>query len=146
MTVQKIKNANNYNNGGGVVFASKTGLTTGIQAPIVAPVDIPSQYIYAYDNPKYEDVLVSSGSPTVVAAVPGRTIRLINYTILSSVAQTVKWQSNTTDLSAGMSLDASGGIAQDSKDGLLQTQPGEALRLLPSTSGVVTGHITYVVR
>ena len=129
MTVQKIKNANNYNNGGGVVFASKNGLVTNITPPVLDSIDVQSQYIYNYDNPKYEDILASSGSPTVVAAIPGRSIRLINYTLLTPLTQTVKWQSGTTDVSGAMSLDANGGIAQNSEDGLLQTQPGEALRL-----------------
>lgn len=145
MTVQKIKSGNSYNQGGGVVYASKTGLITAINPPKPMGIDTPPEYIFAYDNAKYVDISASSGSPVVVDAIPGHSIKLINYTLLTPIAQSVKWQSNTTDLSGAMSLDANGGIAQDSKDGLLETSQGEALRLMPSSSGVVSGHIAYMV-
>lgn len=146
MSVQKIKSGNDYNQGGGVVNATKTGLVATIDAPVQQGLKLTDQYIFGYENAKFADILATSGSPVVVDAIPGHSIQLLSYTLLTPIAQSVKWQSNTTDLSGAMPLDANGGIAQDSKDGLLETQQGESLRLLPSSSGTVSGHISYLVR
>lgn len=146
MSTQKIKNANNYNEGGSVVLATRTGLISKGSVQVAKAVDAPDQYIFGYDNPKYEDIIATSGAPTVVAAIPGHSIRLLSYTLSTGIAQSIKWQSNTTDLTGSMSLNANDNMIQSSDQGLMETQSGHALRLLPSGSGIVSGHITYVVR
>ena len=85
---------------------------------------------------------------TIVAAASEKTIVVLSYVLANGGVTdgTVKWQSNDTDLSGAMELQADGGSIISSGHhprGCLKTASGEALKI--TTSGIaVAGHITYV--
>lgn len=84
----------------------------------------------------------------MVAAVPGKKIRVKHYTLSAAGAVNAKWRSGTsTDLSgliylaaAGSSADA-GGVAPP--EGVFETAAGQALTLDLSAAVAVGGHLTY---
>lgn len=93
----------------------------------------------------------ASGDNSIVAAVTGRRIRVVGYTIIASGAVTAKWRSASTDISGGMALAANGGaapavsvISPGGLFGVLQTEPGEALNLNLGAAVSVGGHLTYI--
>lgn len=93
----------------------------------------------------------ASGDNAIVAAVAGKRIRVIGYTIIAGAAVTAKWRSATTDISGGMALAANGGAAPSvsvlspgGMFGVLQTEPGEALNLNLSDAVAVGGHLVYI--
>lgn len=144
--MQKVISGNAYNNAGVNITANKFGVTGKNNLNFPTPVRFPSIYDFAEQNPKFITVAATSGSPIVVAAIPGRKIRLVAYTVTSSTAQGAKWQSNTTDISGNMLFAASSQISNTAETGLIETATGEALRLLPDGAGTMSGHITYWIR
>jgi len=148
MSTQKIKNANPYNNGSAVLqparLSNNNVKSLSSQFPTTT-IKLPSAYEYAEPNVKFASFTTTSASPVVLAAITGKRIRVLSYVLITDAQQTVKWQSDTNDISGAMSLDVSSGISAHNPQGLLQTNNGEALRLLPSSSGNVSGHISYVV-
>ena len=101
---------------------------------------------------KYAKIDISaSGANQIVAAVTGKKIRVLAYTIIAAGAVTAKWQTNSTDLSGAMSLAANGGaapsvsvLAPGGVYGLFETAPGEALNLNLGGAVNVSGHLTYI--
>lgn len=94
----------------------------------------------------------SSGANEIVAAVPGRRIRVLSYIIVADAAVKVTWRSGSTDLSGQMNLAAAGyGVSSSgsvSSMGYLAqfvTAPGEALNLNLSLAAAVGGHLTYEI-
>jgi type 1 fimbria pilin len=95
----------------------------------------------------------TSGDNTIVTAVPGRKIRLINYTAIATGAVAIRWKSGaSTNLSGAMSLAANGGAAPSGSGqspagfiGLLETNSGDALVLNLGAAVQVSGHLTYQV-
>jgi hypothetical protein len=95
----------------------------------------------------------SSGDNTIVAAVTGQKIKVLNYVVTNSVAtaQAVTWKSGaSTSLSGAMGLPSSigGGIAMAGTGGevpSLATAAGQALVLNLSAATAVAGHIAYIV-
>jgi len=89
----------------------------------------------------------SSGDSTVVSAVLGYTINVCSYVFVAAGDVSVKWRSNTTDLSGAMPLIANGGIsAPVSSPGLgplFKTAAGQALNINLSSAVLVAGHIGY---
>lgn len=146
MTIQKIKNANPYNNAGANNSANKFGVSQKLNINFPTPVRFVDSYDFADEKAKFVKVTATTGSPIVVAAIPGKKIRVVDYVIISSSAQGAKWQSNTTDISGNLTMDANGGAGATSEEGLFETATGEALRLLPDGAGTVSGHITYWIR
>lgn len=88
--------------------------------------------------------VATAGDNTIVSAVAGKKIRVLNYVLVSSAANTVIWKSATTNISGGMQLAANGGISAESQFGLFETNAGEALILNLSAANSVDGHIAYV--
>ena len=93
----------------------------------------------------------ASGNNEIVAAVTGKRIRVVGYTIIATGTVTVKWRSASTDLSGGMALAANGGttpsvsvLSPAGMFGVFQTEPGEALNLNLSGAVAVGGHLVYV--
>lgn len=85
-----------------------------------------------------------SGNTQVVAAQTGAKIRVLSVFVMAATAVTVKFQSGTTDISAGFPVGATSGFAVVNQHGLFQTATGEALNINLS-SGVVTGvQVTWV--
>jgi len=84
---------------------------------------------------------------TVVAAVTGKRIRVLAYSLVCSGAVTCRFESNAggTALTGQMSFAANGGIsAPPFTLGHFQTTAGQLLNLEISDTGVtVAGHLTY---
>lgn len=95
----------------------------------------------------------TSGDNTIVAAVPNRKIRVINYTAIASADVSIRWKSGaSTNLSGAMALAANGGAAPAGTGqapsghiGLFETAPGQALVLNLSGAVQVSGHLAYQV-
>lgn len=83
----------------------------------------------------------TGGNLTVVSGIEGKSIVVDSYVVVSSGATSVKFLSNSTDLTGSMQVAANGGISANSAGGMIRTASGEAL-VLNSTS-VVAGHISY---
>lgn len=89
----------------------------------------------------------TSGNNTIVAAVPGKKIRVLSYTLIATGAVLARWESaaNGTALSGQMSLTTSVGIAPDcGSNGCFETVAGQLLNLELSAATSVDGHVTYV--
>lgn len=91
-------------------------------------------------------------SGTVVAAITGKKIRVLSYTIVAAGAVTAIWKSGTTALSGAMSMITGVPIhssVQPNSLGdyvpVLQTAAGEALVVTLSSGVQVSGHLTYVL-
>lgn len=107
---------------------------------------------------QFAKIDVSAGGDNVVVLgnrFPNRRIMVISYSIISDADVTVKWKSNSTDLSGPMAIAAKGGITVTSNFvigagggplGIFQTLNGEDdLVLNLSGAAAVGGHITYFV-
>ena len=94
----------------------------------------------------------SSGDNTVVAAVPNRRIKVLNYVAIAASDVSAKWKSGSTDISGAMAFAANGGVAPVGGPNtpvgmvpLFQTEQGEALVLNLSGAISVAGHLAYVL-
>lgn len=92
----------------------------------------------------------ASGDTTLVAAQPGRKIRVVSYTVIAAGAVSVKFKSGSTDITGAMALAANGGAAPSGAGlapsgfaGLFETASGEALVINLSAAVAVGGHLTY---
>ena len=92
----------------------------------------------------------SSGDSSVVVGVAGYTINVCSYVFVAGGDVSVKWRSNTTDLSGAMPLIANGGVsAPVSSPGLgplFKTASGESLQLNLSGAVLVAGHLGYFLQ
>lgn len=89
----------------------------------------------------------SNGANTIVAAVPGKVIRVLNYVLVCAGAVSVTWESELgTILGGPMPFAANGGAAPPrDDDGHFDTVAGEGLVLFLSGGVQVGGHVKYVV-
>jgi hypothetical protein len=73
----------------------------------------------------------TTGNTEVVAAQgAGVKIRVLSMAIVSTIAQTVKFQSGTTDISAAFPVAANGGLVMPKNDhGWFETAANEALNI-----------------
>lgn len=80
----------------------------------------------------------------IVAAVPGRKIEVLGYTLVAAGAVNVKWRSAVNDLTGPMSFAANGGIAIAATDkAIMKANLGEALQINLSGAVGVAGRVTY---
>lgn len=88
----------------------------------------------------------SSGNTQVVAAQgAGVKIRVLSLVIVSTIAQTVKFQSATTDISAGFPVAANGGIVLPPNDhGWVQTADNEALNINLSAATATGVQVVWI--
>lgn len=93
-----------------------------------------------------------TGDNTIVAAIVGRKIRVVNYTLISAGAVTVTWKSGATAISGPMPLAANGGMAPSSSVltpsgliGVFETNVNESLVLNLGGAVAVGGHLTYIL-
>lgn len=88
----------------------------------------------------------SSGATQIIAAQNGMSIRVIDAALVSTLANTIKFQSNATDISASFPLGANGGLVLPfNEHGWFQTAVGEALNINLSV-GTATGiSINYII-
>jgi translation initiation factor IF-1 len=88
-----------------------------------------------------------SGNNTLVEAVSGRRIKVLDYTFVCSGAVAAKFRSDDTDLTGAMDFVANSGVSSPkgsiSQGAILATQAGEALNLNLSSAVQVSGHFTY---
>jgi hypothetical protein len=88
----------------------------------------------------------SLGSNAVVSAVNGKSIRVTGVALVTTLANSVKFLSAATDISATFPLGANGGIVLPfNEHGWFQTNSGEALNLNLSVATATGLSITYVV-
>lgn len=99
-------------------------------------------------TPKFAKISVSSsGDNTLVAAVPSKKIRVLQYNLLSNGGVNAKFQSGAsgTDLTGLKYLVANSGIcAPFSPVGWFETAAGTLLNLNLSGAIAVGGELTYV--
>lgn len=88
----------------------------------------------------------SLGATQILAGVTGRSIRVVACAIVCTSASTVKFQSNTTDITATFPLGANGGFVLPYNDwGWCETLPGEALNINLGTANATGVHIDYIL-
>lgn len=88
----------------------------------------------------------SLGATAVVTAQTGRSIRVVSAAIVTTLANSVKFQSDTTDITALWPLGANGGIVLPYNDhGWCETAVGEALNVNLSVATATGVHIEYIV-
>ena len=80
----------------------------------------------------------------IVAAVVGKSIRLISLMMTVDAAVDIQWKSATAARSGLMEFADSGGMTMSVKTGILWTAVGAALNLDQSTVAQVSGVITYI--
>lgn len=87
----------------------------------------------------------SSGANTLVAAVPGKSIRVLGYALVATGAVAVNFENGTTDISGVMSLAANGGVsyAGGVQCPAFETSIGAALGLTLGGAVQVSGHLCY---
>jgi len=99
-------------------------------------ITIPSAFINAS----------SIGATQIIAAQPGMSIRVIDAAVISTLANTVKFQSAATDISATFPLGANGGLVLPfNEHGWFQTAPGEALNINLSVATATGISINYII-
>ena len=99
-------------------------------------------------TPKFAVIdAAASGDNQIVAAVTGKKIRVLQYTLVCAAATDIKWysaSSSGTALSGLMSIVANSGISTAfSPVGLFETVSGEALILNLSAANQTSGTIVY---
>ena len=100
-------------------------------------------------TPKFALIdFATSGDHTIVAAVAGKKIRVLRYSLVVGAAVNVTWASGagvTTKLTGQMNFAANGGIAESYCPlGLFETASGALLNLNTLAAVQVGGSITYV--
>ena len=101
-------------------------------------------------TPKFAIInAASSGDNTVVAAVTGKKIRVLQYTFVCAAATDTTWKSGTgtgaVALSGTMSIAANSGLVSPfSPVGLFETAAGSALNLYLSAANQTSGTLVYL--
>lgn len=98
-------------------------------------------------QPKFAIIdAASSGDNTLVAAVAGKKIRVLNYVLVSAGAVTARFESGAggTALTGQMTLAASTEVEASSQQwGHFETAAGALLNLELSGAVSVDGHLSY---
>lgn len=97
---------------------------------------------------KFASVSVStSGDNTIVTGVTGVKIKVLSVLLVASGTVSVKWVSNTTDLTGAMPLVANSGFvlpaSSPGQGHYFETAVGQGLKLNLSSAVAVNGHISY---
>ena len=90
--------------------------------------------------------VATPGATTIVAAVPGKTIRIISAYLVVGGAVNINWQSHTTtsDADGVQDFAQNGGIVLPFNPiGWFDTVQGEALDINTSNGAQVGGNLTY---
>lgn len=87
----------------------------------------------------------ATGNTALVAAVTGKSIRVLSVITVSTLANSIKFQSATTDVTATFPLAANGGFSlNENLGGWFQTASAEALNLNCSVATSTGCMITYI--
>lgn len=100
-------------------------------------------------TPKFAVIdVATNGDNTIVSAVTGKKIRVLQYSLVCGADTTVQWYSGSsvgTALTGDMSFAANSGIVEPfCPVGLFETVAGEALVLNLSASNSVSGSLVYI--
>lgn len=98
-------------------------------------------------TPKFAAIsAASAGDNTLIAAVAGKRLRVLKYTVLSTGLVGLKFRSGTSaDLTGPMPLAANSGVGGAyCPAGLFETAPGDPLVLNLAAGVPVAGHLTYI--
>ena len=96
-----------------------------------------------YRGTDFKGVTLAASGP-IVAAVPGKRIRVFAYIVSSLLATQIKFQSNATDISLTMSLADKGGmVVPNAELAWFLTNPGEPLNLNMSVATTVGIQVIY---
>lgn len=107
---------------------------------VIRAVPLQTTVLRTFANP------ASLGDNSIVAAVSGKKIRVISASIVSASANSIKFRSGTTDISALYAFAANGGMVLDfNEHGWFETAAGEALQLNLSAAAAVGISIQYQV-
>jgi hypothetical protein len=88
----------------------------------------------------------SLGTTQILAGVTNQKIRVVSAAIVTTLANSVKFLSAATDISATFPLGANGGIVLPYNDhGWVQTNAGEALQINLSVATSTAIHVQYIV-
>lgn len=90
-------------------------------------------------------VASSSGDTTLVPALPGKRIRILNYFISASADVNVKWKSGASNDISGLIYAGSkgGAVLPHTEFGWLETNAGEPLVLNLASAVAVGGHFKW---
>lgn len=90
---------------------------------------------------------VTAATAEIVAAVTGKSIYVVGYTLVASGTVTITWKSATTALSGAMALAAQTTVTAHGTlaTPVLGTASGEALNLTLAQAVQVSGHVAYYV-
>jgi hypothetical protein len=141
MSSQKIRTGSGFNEGAALVQTNNTGVFSSLSSDLTRSAVPGEEYRYSTE-PSFLSVSIGATTSTLVAAVSGRQIEVISYTILADAATTVTWKSGSTNISGGMTFAANGGASVNDDQAMLRTNVGEAL-VLVNSAGNINGHITY---
>lgn len=103
-----------------------------------------------YGKPEINAIIdhATSGNNTIVAAVTGKSICVLAYTLVTADAVTVRFESGAggTALTGQMSFAANGGVSvAHAPDCHFATAKGALLNLELGSAVSVDGHLKYVV-
>ena len=86
------------------------------------------------------------GATALVAAVPSSKIRVLQVAVVSTLANSVKFQSAATDISATFPLAANGGVVLPfNPHGWFETVAGEALNANMTVATATAIQLQYIV-
>ena len=144
MTTAKIKGGSDFNEGGGVVFATNTGtFDKGVVSnPAFTRDALPGDKM-RYGITEYVAISAAAATQILRSGLAGKQIEVLSYAFVCDAASTVTFKSASTSISGGMAVAANGGVSADGEgQGLMITAVGEALTITNS-AGNIAGHITY---
>jgi len=86
------------------------------------------------------------GATSIIAAKTGMSIRVCGLAVVTTLANSVKFLSAATDISALFPLGANGGLVLPyNEHGWFQTAEGEALSVNLSVATATGVHIEYII-
>lgn len=104
----------------------------------------PIQVTVAQPNYKYAVINANTtGDTTIVAAVPGKKIRVVAFGLVAAGTVSVKFRRGTTDITGSLRLTEAGGIAHSFSGGLFETGVNQALVINLSAAVPVGGYVVY---
>jgi len=111
----------------------------------MSQIPIPSNF--TYNSTTVAINASNSGDNTIVSAVAGKVIAVLEYAVVGSAAVTIAWKSSGGSVLGGpIAIAANGGLVCTSSDvPWLKTVAGEGLVLNLSGAIQTGGHLTYVL-
>lgn len=144
------------NNGGASLgsMSLKTGNTHVLSPPVgtsevLTSGEMNTTYFYKFNSETVTTVpfgTTGAETVTVVDAITNRSIEVVSYVVVASGESEVKFLSNTTPLTSGLTLGNNGGVSSTNNEGLMRTSDGEALKFVSNDAdSMMGGHVSYKV-